>query len=96
MEDFHSAGGLEGVLRELSPALATECGDVTGGPLAERLARPLADPIDRKVIRAADNPISPNGGLIAVRGSLAPGGAILKRAAATPELTEHEGSIRNP
>ena len=90
MEDFHSAGGLEGVLRELSPALATECGDVTGGTLAERLARPLADPIDRKVIRAADNPISPNGGLIAVRGSLAPGGAILKRAAATPELTEHE------
>ena len=31
------------------------------------------------------------GGLIALHGTLAPGGAILKRAAATPALLEHEG-----
>ncbi len=52
---------------------------------------PKADPIDHNVIRTADNPVDPQGGLIALTGSLAPEGAILKRAAATPELLEHEG-----
>ena len=91
MEDFHYAGGLEGVLREIAPRLETETRCITGETLAERLARPLADPIDRAVIRDAATPISPVGGLIALRGSLAPEGAILKRAAATEALLEHEG-----
>jgi dihydroxy-acid dehydratase len=91
MEDFHYAGGLEGVLREIAPQLETETRNVTGETLAERLTRPLADPIDRAVIREAASPISVGGGLIALRGSLAPEGAILKRAAATEVLLEHEG-----
>ncbi|MBE0554439.1 MAG: dihydroxy-acid dehydratase [Rhodobacteraceae bacterium] len=91
MEDFHYAGGLEGVLREIAPQLETGTRSITGETLAERLARPLADPIDRAVIRQAASPISPLGGLIALRGSLAPEGAILKRAAATEALLEHEG-----
>jgi len=91
MEDFHNAGGLEGVLRAIAPGLETATRAITGETLAERLARPLADPIDRAVIRAADDPVAPEGGLIALRGSLAPDGAILKRAAATPALLEHEG-----
>ena len=91
MEDFHYAGGLEGVLREIAPQLETGTRSITGETLADRLARPLPDPIDRAVIREAANPISPLGGLIALRGSLAPEGAILKRAAATEALLEHEG-----
>jgi dihydroxy-acid dehydratase len=91
MEDFHYAGGLEGVLREIAPQLETGTRSITGETLADRLARTLADPIDRAVIRDSASPISPVGGLIALRGSLAPDGAILKRAAATEELLEHEG-----
>lgn len=91
MEDFHTAGGLEAVLREIAGKLNLGCHDITGATLAERLARPLADPVDRAVIRSADRPVDPLGGLIALRGTLAPGGAILKRAAATPALLEHEG-----
>ena len=91
MEDFHYAGGLEGVLREIAPQLETGTRSITGETLADRLARPLSDPIDRAVIREAGTPISPVGGLIALRGSLAPEGAILKRAAATEALLEHEG-----
>ncbi len=91
MEDFHSAGGLEGVLRALSPKLDPTCGSITGETLGARLSRPLADPIDHGVIREATDPVAPEGGLIALRGSLAPEGAILKRAAATPGLLEHEG-----
>ena len=93
MEDFHAAGGLEGVLRELKGALALGCRDVTGQTLGERLSRPLADPIDTAVIRPASNPIEPSGGLIVLHGSLAPQGALLKRAAATPSLLEHEGKV---
>ncbi|MFA7413336.1 MAG: dihydroxy-acid dehydratase [Rhizobium sp.] len=91
MEDFHAAGGLEGVLRGIEDKLNLDCRDVTGQTLGERLAKPLADPIDRTVIRTADNPVDPLGGLIALTGTLAPEGAILKRAAATPALLEHEG-----
>ena len=47
--------------------------------------------VDRAVIRAFAEPVSPVGGLIALKGTLAPDGAILKRAAATPSLFEFEG-----
>jgi dihydroxy-acid dehydratase len=91
MEDFHNAGGLEGVLRALASSLNLATSDVSGQTLAERLARPLRDAIDHAVVRPRDNPIEPRGGLIALHGTLAPEGALLKRAAATPALLEHEG-----
>lgn len=91
MEDFNSAGGLEAVLRGIADQLHLGTVDVTGQSLAERLAKPLPDPIDTRYIRPANEPIEPVGGLIALHGNLAPGGAILKRAAATPALLEHEG-----
>jgi dihydroxy-acid dehydratase len=47
--------------------------------------------VDRAVVREFKNPISPVGGLVALYGSLAPGGAILKRSAADPKLFEKEG-----
>ena len=91
MEDFHYAGGLDAVLRALEDQLLLETKDITGQSLAERLAKPLADPIDFKIIRKPSDPIESQGGLIALFGNLAPEGAILKRAAATKELLEHEG-----
>ncbi len=90
MEDFHAAGGMGAVLRELRPLLHLDTTDVTGMTLEERLDVPL-DWVDRAVIRAAADPVSPVGGLVSLRGSLAPDGAIFKRAAATPGLFEHEG-----
>ena len=91
MEDFHSAGGLEGVLRGLADRLDPTTRDITSQTLGDRLGKPLTDPIDRDFIRGPEQPIDEKGGLIALKGSLAPEGAILKRAAATPELLEHEG-----
>ena len=90
MEDFHAAGGIGGLLRELKPLLHLDTIDVTGRTLAERLAEPL-EWVDRKVIRPFDEPVSRVGGLVALSGSLAPDGAIFKRAAATPALFETEG-----
>ncbi|BDB28520.1 dihydroxy-acid dehydratase [Cupriavidus sp. P-10] len=90
MEDFHAAGGMGAVLRELRPLLNLDCLAVDGRTLRERLDEP-AGWVDRKVIRAFSEPISHVGGLIALHGSLAPDGAIFKRAAATPALFEKEG-----
>jgi dihydroxy-acid dehydratase len=90
MEDFFFAGGLGAVLRELRPLLHLDCMTVTGQTLAQRLDAE-AGPVDRNVIASIDVPLEPVGGLVALFGTLAPRGAILKRSAADPELFEREG-----
>ncbi len=90
MEDFHAAGGMGALLRELKPLLHLDTIDVTGCTLGERLGEPL-DWVDRKVIRPFADPVSKVGGLVSLKGTLAPNGAIFKRAAATPALFETEG-----
>ena len=90
MSDLHAAGGVGAVLRELKPLLHLDCLTVTGDTLGQRLA---AEPgwVDRAVVRPLDDPYQKQGGLVALFGSLAPGGAILKRSAADPALFEREG-----
>jgi dihydroxy-acid dehydratase len=95
MEDFCAAGGMGALLRELKPQLHLDCMTVTGETLGERLAGDAKDVIndyvDRAIIAAADKPLEPAGGLVALFGNLAPEGAILKRSAADARLFEHEG-----
>lgn len=89
MEDLHKAGGLNAVLRRIRHLLDTSCVTVSG--------RTLADDIDgepewkQDVVRAIDNPIYSGGGIRLLRGNLAPNGAIIKQAAATPALMKHRG-----
>jgi dihydroxy-acid dehydratase len=90
MEDLFAAGGLGAVLRELKPLLHLDAMTVTGETLRERLdAEPAY--VDRNVVAANAMPIEPVGGLVALFGSLAPQGAILKRSAADSALFECEG-----
>jgi dihydroxy-acid dehydratase len=91
MEDFFAAGGMGAVLRELKPLLHLDCLTVTGATLGERLAGDSDAWVERAVIAAADRPLEPQGGLVALFGNLAPKGAILKRSAADARLFEHEG-----
>lgn len=90
MEDLFAAGGIGAVLRELKPLLHLDCPTVTGETLGQRLE---ADGgwVDRKVVRPLADPYLPYGGLVALFGSLAPGGAIFKRSAADVRLFEREG-----
>jgi len=90
MSDLYAAGGVGAVLREIRPLLNLECMTVAGMTLGEVLDR-LPPWVDRAVVREFKNPISPVGGLVALYGSLAPNGAILKRSAADPKLFEKEG-----
>ena len=90
MEDFHAAGGMPALLRELKPLLNLDCLTVSGETLREQLARPLSF-VDRKVIHSMEDPILRNGGLLALFGNLAPNGAVLKCAAADQRLFEHAG-----
>jgi dihydroxy-acid dehydratase len=91
MEDFYAAGGMSAVLRELKHLLDLDCVAVTGETLGARLEAERDLYVDHEVIRSADDPIEPVGGLVALFGSLAPRGAILKRSAADKSLFESEG-----
>jgi dihydroxy-acid dehydratase len=90
LQDLHAAGGLSAVLWELRDLLHHDCMTVSGERLGARLRAPPPF-VDRAVVRARSNPISPEGGLVALFGNLAPRGAILKRSAADPGLFEREG-----
>jgi len=90
MEDFFAAGGVGAILRELRALLHLDTIDVRGRTLRERLDEPSAW-VDRAVIRPIEDPVSKHGGLVALRGTLAPDGAMFKRAAATTALFESEG-----
>ncbi|MEP6791589.1 MAG: dihydroxy-acid dehydratase, partial [Ramlibacter sp.] len=90
MEDFHKAGGMATLLRQLKPLLRLEALTVTGRTLGEEIE--LAGPgFAQDVVRPLDKPIYPQGGIAVLRGNLAPGGAIIKQSAADAKLMEHEG-----
>jgi dihydroxy-acid dehydratase len=91
MSDLYAAGGVGAVLRELKPLLHLDCMTVTGETLGERLAHEAGAWVDRAVVRPLAEPLAKEGGLVALFGSLAPNGAILKRSAADPKLFEKEG-----
>ena len=90
MSDLYAAGGLGAVLRELKPLLHLDCMTVAGITLGEVLEK-LPSWVDRAVVKPFAEPLSKEGGLVALFGSLAPNGAILKRSAADPKLFEKEG-----
>jgi dihydroxy-acid dehydratase len=90
MEDFHRAGGLLAVLREVQDLLDPDALTVTGRPLVSY----LDDDVqiwDPEVIRSRAEPLQPEAGIAVLYGSLAPGGAVIKPAAASPHLLKHRG-----
>jgi dihydroxy-acid dehydratase len=90
MEDLHRAGGLTPMLRELTALLDLSTRTITGHTLGEDLAaRPAAYAQD--VVKPFAKPVYPNGAMAVLRGSLAPGGAVIKQAAADQKLLQHEG-----
>ena len=89
MEDFHRAGGLLAVLREVRDLLDPSALTVTGRPLVDYLDD--APIWDAEVIRSRTAPLQPDAGIAVLYGNLAPSGAVIKPAAASPELLQHRG-----
>jgi dihydroxy-acid dehydratase len=89
MEDLFRAGGLHAVLNEVRDLLDPAALTVTGRPLVEHLE--TARVYDREVIRPREQPLQPAAGIAVLYGNLAPDGAVIKPAAASPELLSHRG-----
>jgi len=89
VEELYRAGGVTAVMKEIEPLLDTSVMTVSARTMKENLEGVRVR--DRHVIRPLGDPFSPDGGLRIVRGSLAPDGAVIKVAAASPELLKHTG-----
>jgi dihydroxy-acid dehydratase len=89
MEDFYYAGGLPAVMRELGDLIHGDAMTVSGKTVAENIRE--AECFNRDVIMSRGEPFKPMGGIVVLRGNLAPDGAVLKPSAATPELLRHKG-----
>ena len=91
MEDFHRAGGVPVLLKAMESQLDLTTVGVTGQRLADLLDATDAPGAWQTTIRSLDDPLGPAASLVVLKGSLAPDGAVLKRAAASPHLHKHRG-----
>jgi len=92
MEDFEWAGGMPALLKALEPRLDKDCMTVSGKTLGELLATyPVAGP---EVIHSLDDPVAAEGGIVVLKGSLSPEGAVVKQGSVKPEMMEFTGTAR--
>jgi dihydroxy-acid dehydratase len=89
MEDLYRAGGLLAVLRQVRDLLDPTALTVTGKPLVDYLED--AQIWDSEVIRVREQPVVDEAGIAILYGNLAPSGAVIKPAAASPHLLQHRG-----
>lgn len=89
MEDLFRAGGLLAVLQQVKDLLDPTAITVTGQPFVSYLED--QEVWDTDVITPRLRPLQEDAGIAILRGNLAPAGAIIKPAAASPELMNHRG-----
>ncbi len=90
--DFHSAGGVPAVMKEILPLLHGDALTVTGKTVAENVAN--VETRDRTIISTLENPWREGGGLAILQGNLAPNTAITKPAAIDPAMHTFTGKAR--
>jgi len=91
VEDLHHAGGLPGVLRHLGDRV--EDAPTVAGPGLRAIAD-AARVHSTEVIRLPTRPVLPDGGIAVLRGTLAPGGAVVKQSAVSPGARHLKGPAR--
>ncbi len=89
MDDLYRAGGFLAVMREVKDLLDPGALTITGRPFVDYLDD--AQIWDAEVITPRETPLLPAAGISVLRGTLAPGGALIKPAAASPHLLKHRG-----
>jgi dihydroxy-acid dehydratase len=92
IEEFEAAGGTRALLHQLRSLLDLDQRTVAGSTLRDALADvQVADP---EVIRPVDNPVARHPGIVILRGSLAPGGAVVKRTVADDGIRRFTGPAK--
>ena len=89
IDEFHAAGGIPGVLKQLHSVLDLSVKTFSGRKLGELLDHAVA--VDEDVIRSTGNALTPPPTIAVLKGNLAPGGAVIKVSAADPKLLVHRG-----
>lgn len=84
MEDLFYAGGVPAVLKRIEDLLDLSCLTVSGRTLGEDIAE--AECFNDEVVLPRDRPLTAEGGIVVLKGSLAPDGAVIKQSAASPDL----------
>ncbi|KGK84170.1 MULTISPECIES: dihydroxy-acid dehydratase [unclassified Clostridium] len=94
IEDLHMAGGVPAVINLLASKnlINKDCLTVTTASIYENVKN--AKVKNNEVIRDIDAPYSSTGGLVVLKGSLAPDGAVVKKSAMAPEMMKHTGKAR--
>ncbi|PIL21669.1 dihydroxy-acid dehydratase [Puniceibacterium antarcticum] len=94
-KDLYEAGGVPVVLKELRKAglLHEDCMTASGYSLGEELDK-IQGEADGRVIHTVANPITKSGGVVGLKGNLAPSGAIVKVAGMSPEEQVFSGPAR--
>ena len=92
IRELDHAGRIHAVMKELAPLLHLDAITVTGRSVGENIAD--ARVLDRGVIRPIDEPFFADGGLVVLKGNLAPEGAIIKKSAVPASMMRHRGPAR--
>ncbi|MHB8156128.1 MAG: dihydroxy-acid dehydratase [Desulfocucumaceae bacterium] len=94
IQDLDEAGGVPAVMAELARKnlLQLDLPTVSGRTVGEIIEGQRV--IRADVIRSIDDPYSPSGGIAILKGNLAPGGAVVKKAGVAPEMLKHSGPAR--
>ncbi|NVM30679.1 MAG: dihydroxy-acid dehydratase [Candidatus Helarchaeota archaeon] len=92
LTDFHDAGGVYGVLKQIERPLYLDGPTVTGKTMNENLQ--AVKKIDESIIHPVSAPLAQEGGLAILKGSLAPEGALVKQSAVHPKMMVHEGPAK--
>ena len=87
--DFHRAGGVPAVMKEILPLLHGDAMTVSGKTVIENVSGAVVS--DKNIIKSFDAPWSKGGALAVLRGNLAPGSGITKPAAIAPEMHRFKG-----
>jgi len=90
--DFHQAGGVPALMKEMESLLVLDLPTVTCRTLRENLSQ--ARVMRREVIHSLENPIALEGGIAVLHGSLAPKGAVVKQSAVNPKMMVHSGPAK--
>lgn len=90
--DFHQAGGVLAVMKEMESLLNLDVLTVSCKTLRENLSNVKV--LRREVIHSLDSPISSEGGIAILYGSLAPKGAVVKQSAVNPKMLVHSSEAK--